>query len=95
MRDLAVHIHKLLLAGRSHGGIHAREELHGSELGSEALSIHQALNHAHNGRLEVTYADRLQYSLHAFGRLHHTWVMSIRFMTKIWKETRLSLRNSN
>ena len=71
VRDLAVHIHKLLLAGRSHSGIHAREELHGSKLGSEALSIHQALNHAHNGRLKVTYADCLQYSLHAFSCLQH------------------------
>ena len=32
VRYLAVHVHELLLAGRSHGGIHAWEELHGSKL---------------------------------------------------------------
>jgi len=67
--DGVIHCHELLLVRGADVWVDTGEELHGRKLGSEALSIHQTLDHAHYATFEVLNPDCLQDFLDAFRRL--------------------------
>ena len=76
--DRIVHSHEFLLRSGSDLRVHAREELNRGELGSEAISIHQPLDHAHDRRFKVPNPDHRQNLLNTLRGLnrslsHRAW----------------------
>lgn len=59
LRNLVVHCYDLLLIGWAHVRVDDGEELNGGEFRREAVTVHQALDHAHDPTLEVSYLDHL------------------------------------
>ena len=63
LRDRVVHRHELLLRRWCHVRVDAWEQLNCCELGSEAFTLHESLDHAHDCPLEISDSNHCKDAL--------------------------------